>query len=94
MKNWRADLAASLAWLDNLDVAKQYDVPLERGVPAIAVLESEGKLLFSQKRGEFEAASSMGLSQPVEAGSNQELSGCRLLRLSFSGGPRRGGQAS
>jgi thioredoxin 1 len=43
----------------NLDVAKQYDVPLDRGVPAIAVLESDGKLLFSQKRGEFEAARSM-----------------------------------
>ena len=43
----------------NLDVAKKYDVPLERGVPAIAVLDSDGKLLFSQKRGEFEAARSM-----------------------------------
>lgn len=43
----------------NLDVAKQYDVPLDRGVPAIAVLESDGKLLFSQRRGEFEAARSM-----------------------------------
>jgi thioredoxin 1 len=43
----------------NLDLAKQYDVPLDRGVPAIAVLDSDGKLLFSQKRGEFEAARSM-----------------------------------
>jgi len=43
----------------NLEIAKQYDVPLDRGVPAIAVLESDGKLLFSQKRGEFEAARSM-----------------------------------
>jgi Thioredoxin-like len=43
----------------NLDVAKRYDIPLERGVPAIAVLDSDGKLLFSQKRGEFEAARSM-----------------------------------
>lgn len=43
----------------NLEVAKQYDVPLDRGVPAIAVLDSDGKLLFSQKRGEFEAARSM-----------------------------------
>ncbi|HVM76222.1 MAG TPA: thioredoxin family protein [Candidatus Saccharimonadales bacterium] len=43
----------------NLDVAKKYDVPLDRGVPAIAVLDSGGKLLFSQKRGEFEAARSM-----------------------------------
>jgi len=43
----------------NLDIAKKYDVPLDRGVPAIAVLDSDGKLLFSQKRGEFEAARSM-----------------------------------
>jgi hypothetical protein len=43
----------------NLDVANQYEVPLDRGVPAIAVLEGDGKLLFSQKRGEFEAARSM-----------------------------------
>jgi thioredoxin 1 len=43
----------------NLDVAKKYDIPLERGVPAIAVLDYDGKLLFSQKRGEFEAARSM-----------------------------------
>jgi thioredoxin-related protein len=44
---------------ENLDVAKKYDIPLDRGVPAIAVLDSDGKLLFSQKRGEFEAARSM-----------------------------------
>lgn len=43
----------------NLDIAKKYDIPLERGVPAIAVLDADGKLLFSQKRGEFEAARSM-----------------------------------
>jgi len=43
----------------NLDVAQKYDVPLDRGVPAVAVLDSDGKLLFSQKRGEFEAARSM-----------------------------------
>jgi hypothetical protein len=43
----------------NLDVAKKYDVPLNRGVPALAVLDSDGKLLFSQKQGEFEAARSM-----------------------------------
>jgi thioredoxin 1 len=43
----------------NLDVAKKYDIPLDRGVPAVAVLDSDGKLLFSQKQGEFEAARSM-----------------------------------
>lgn len=43
----------------NLEIAKKYEIPVERGVPAIAVLDSDGKLLFSQKRGEFEAARSM-----------------------------------
>jgi hypothetical protein len=43
----------------NLDIAKKYDVPLDRGVPALAVLDSNGNLLFSQKRGEFEAARSL-----------------------------------
>ena len=43
----------------NLDIADKYEVPLKNGVPASAVLESDGKLLFSQKHGEFEAARSM-----------------------------------
>jgi len=43
----------------NLDVTKKYEVPLERGVPAAAVLDSDGKLLFSQKNQEFEKARSL-----------------------------------
>jgi thiol:disulfide interchange protein len=39
----------------NLDIASQYRIPLERGVPALAVLSDKGKLLYSQKGGEFEA---------------------------------------
>jgi thioredoxin 1 len=39
----------------NLDLAKRYGVPLDRGVPALAVLSEDGKLLYSQKSGEFEA---------------------------------------
>jgi len=39
----------------NVDVAQKYDVPLKRGVPALAVLDSHGHLLYSQKNGEFEA---------------------------------------
>ncbi len=46
----------------NLDLAQKYDVPLKRGIPAIAVLDSAGKLLFSQKNGEFEAARSLPVS--------------------------------
>jgi len=43
----------------NLDLAEKYDVPLKRGVPASAVLDSNGALLYSQKNGEFEAARRM-----------------------------------
>jgi thioredoxin 1 len=39
----------------NLDLAEQYEIPLKRGVPALAVLSDHGKLLYSQKNGEFEA---------------------------------------
>jgi thioredoxin 1 len=39
----------------NLDLAAKYQIPLQRGVPAIAVLSETGKLIFSQKGGEFEA---------------------------------------
>ena len=38
----------------NVDVANKYDVPLQKGVPALAVLDSHGHLLYSQKNGEFE----------------------------------------
>lgn len=43
----------------NLDIAEKYEVPLRRGVPALAVLSEKGKLLYSQKGGEFEAMSRM-----------------------------------
>ena len=39
----------------NTDVAEKYDIPLKRGVPALAVLDEHGRLLYSQKNGEFEA---------------------------------------
>ena len=38
---------------ENLDIAGQYQVPLDRGVPALAVLSDTGKLLYSQRGGEF-----------------------------------------
>lgn len=40
----------------NLDLAKKYRIPLEKGVPALAVLDEEGVLLYSSGDGEFEAA--------------------------------------
>jgi thioredoxin 1 len=43
----------------NADLVKQYDVPLNKGIPALAVVEGDGKLVVSQKNGEFEDARSM-----------------------------------
>jgi thioredoxin 1 len=40
----------------NQDLMQQYQVPMKRGIPAIAVLDSDGKLLYSQQGGEFEKA--------------------------------------
>lgn len=39
----------------NVDVADKYKVPLNKGVPALAVLNPHGRLLYSQENGEFEA---------------------------------------
>jgi hypothetical protein len=33
----------------NADVVKQFDVPLNKGIPVLAVIENDGKLLMSQK---------------------------------------------
>jgi len=40
----------------NQDLMKQYEVPMKRGIPGLAVLEADGKLVYSQKNGEFENA--------------------------------------
>jgi len=40
---------------ENLDIAKKYKIPLGKGVPALAVLGEDGRLLYSQRTGEFEA---------------------------------------
>lgn len=39
----------------NVDLAEKYQIPLRRGVHALAILSSQGKLLYSQKNGEFES---------------------------------------
>jgi len=38
----------------NLDVAKRYGVPIGKGVPALAILDGNGTVLYAQKAGEFE----------------------------------------
>jgi thiol:disulfide interchange protein len=50
----------------NLDIAARYQIPLNKGVPALAVLDSDGKLLYSQKTGEFEAMRHMQSSAVSE----------------------------
>ncbi len=40
----------------NQDLMKKYDVPMKRGIPGLAVLDADGKLVYSQKNGEFENA--------------------------------------
>jgi thioredoxin 1 len=50
----------------NLDLANKYEVPLKKGVPSLAVLDPDGKLLFSQKQGEFESSARLGPEDVVE----------------------------
>ncbi len=50
----------------NLDLAARYEVPLKKGAPALAVLDAHGKLLYSQKTGEFEAMRKMESSAVTE----------------------------
>ena len=40
---------------ENLDIAARYGVPVAKGVPALAVLEPSGQVVYSQRNGEFEA---------------------------------------
>jgi thiol:disulfide interchange protein len=69
----------------NLDIAGQYQVPLDKGVPALAVLNEHGKLLYSQKSGEFEAMRRMDPSsvtsflvqwKPAKAGCSAVVVNC------------------
>ena len=40
----------------NQDLMNKYEVPMKRGIPGLAVLDADGKLVYSQKNGEFENA--------------------------------------
>ena len=40
----------------NQDLMRKYEVPMKRGIPGLAVLDGDGKLVYSQKNGEFENA--------------------------------------
>jgi thioredoxin 1 len=47
-------------WDKNLDLAKSYGVPLEKGIPAVAILSSQNKVLYVTKEGELANARQMG----------------------------------
>lgn len=50
----------------NLDVAEKYRVPVRHGIPALAVLDKHGTLLFAMDQGQFADASQMS-SESIRA---------------------------
>jgi len=50
----------------NVDVAEKYKVPIKKGVPALAVLDANGKLLYSQENKEFENMRNMRSSDVTQ----------------------------
>ena len=49
----------------NLDLAQKYNVPLNKGIPALVVLNPDGSLVYSQKQGEFENSVRIGPTDVV-----------------------------
>jgi thioredoxin 1 len=45
---------------DNNDLASRLGVALDQGVPSLGVLDSDGKVVYAQKNGEFEATEKIG----------------------------------
>jgi thiol:disulfide interchange protein len=69
----------------NLEIAERYGIPLHKGVPALAVLDEKGVLLYSQKTGEFEDMRNMESSsvtkfllqwKPVKPGCSAMMVNC------------------
>lgn len=44
----------------NLDIAQAYGVPLKNGIPSVAVLSAQGKVVYATKAGELADARKMG----------------------------------
>jgi thioredoxin 1 len=44
----------------NVDIAEGYRVPLKKGIPAVAVMSPEGKLIYATEGGELADARKMG----------------------------------
>jgi thioredoxin 1 len=45
----------------NSDLADRFQVPLDKGIPSLAVIDDSGTPITSQKHGEFESAAKIGL---------------------------------
>jgi thioredoxin 1 len=50
----------------NNDLAKKFEVNLDKGIPALAVLNSHGDVVYSQQHGEFESARTMTTEQVLD----------------------------
>jgi len=50
----------------NLDVAYTFNVPIKKGIPALAVVQPSGRVVFSQTAGEFSNMRSMQSSSVTE----------------------------
>ena len=59
-KNYRVVKVDVQRFTKNVDVADGYGVPLKNGIPAVAVLDATGKVLYATKGGELADARKMG----------------------------------
>ena len=44
----------------NVDIAEAYGVPLKNGIPAVAILSAQGKVMYATRAGELADARNMG----------------------------------
>ncbi|MGA3102776.1 MAG: thioredoxin family protein [Terracidiphilus sp.] len=57
----------NIGYMDtNLEIGEKYGVPVQKGVPALAVLSERGVLLYSQKDHQFSAMRTMQSSAVTE----------------------------
>jgi protein disulfide-isomerase len=53
-------------WDRNLDVANQYGNPIEQGIPAVVILDKDGKMITATNAGELANARAMSQGQIYE----------------------------
>jgi protein disulfide-isomerase len=47
-------------WDKNFDIAKEYGVPLQKGIPAVAIISAKNEVLYVTREGELADARRMG----------------------------------